>query len=70
MLLELKPVLTTLQGSDAELVREAYEACANLLFRSKDSYREAVLKEYSDVAVAVDHLTVAAAAKKYICPAT
>ena len=67
MLAELLPVLTTLKASDDELLREAYAACANLLFRDKDSYREAVLKDYPDVALAVDHLTVAAAAKKYLC---
>jgi len=67
MLIELRPILTTLKASDDELLREAYAACANLLFRDKDSYREAVLKDYPDVAIAVDHLTVAAAAKKYLC---
>jgi len=67
MLAELRPVLTTLKASDDELLREASAACANLLFRDKDSYREAVLKDYPDVALAVDHLTVAAAAKKYLC---
>lgn len=68
MLDELKPILTTLKATDAELIREGYAACANLLFRNKDEYREAVLKDYPDVALAVDHLTVAAAAKKYLCP--
>lgn len=68
MLDELRPYLTTLKASDAELMREAYAACANLLFRDKDEYRAAVLKDYaSDVNLAVDHLTVAAAAKKYLC---
>jgi hypothetical protein len=67
MLDELRPYLTTLKASDAELMREAYAACANLLFRDKDEYREAVLKEYPDVKLAVDHLTVAAAAKKHLC---
>lgn len=67
MLDELRPILTTLKADDTELIREAYAACANLLFRDKDSYREAVLKDYPDVALAVDHLTVAAAAKKYLC---
>lgn len=68
MLAELKPILTTLKATDAELMREAYAACANLLFRDKDEYRQAVLNDYPDVALAVDHLTVAAAAKKYLCP--
>lgn len=67
MLDELRPILTTLKADDTELIREAYAACANLLFRDKDSYREAVLKDYPDVHLAVDHLTVAAAAKKYLC---
>jgi hypothetical protein len=71
MILELRPLLKTLQENDAELARQGYEACANLLFRSKDDYRESVLKQYeSDMTLALDHLTVAAAAKKYICPAT
>lgn len=70
MLTELRPLLKSLTASDAELTREAYEACANLLFRTKDSYREGVLKEYPDITLALDHLTVAAAAKQYICPAT
>ena len=70
MLDDLKPILTTLKASDAELIREAYAACANLLFRDKDEYRAAVLKDYPDVSLAVDHLTVAAAAKKYLCPST
>ncbi|WP_157731838.1 hypothetical protein [Arthrobacter sp. YN] len=71
MLIELRPLLKTLKSSDAELTREAYEACANLLFRSKDSYREGVMNDYaSDLTLALDHLTVAAAAKQYICPAT
>lgn len=68
MLNELRPILTTLKADDAELLREAYAACANLLFRDKDSYREAVLKDYPDVYLAVDHLSVAAAAKYYLCP--
>lgn len=67
MLTELRPLLTTLKVDDSELLREAYAACANLLFRDKDSYREAVLKDYPDVSLAVDHLTVAAAAKQYLC---
>lgn len=68
MLTELRPLLTTLKASDAELLSEAYGACANLLFRDKDAYREAVLRDYPDVALALDHLTVAAAGKKYLCP--
>ena len=68
MLTELRPYLTRLVASDAEIMREAYAACANLLFRDKDEYRQAVLKDYPEVALAVDHLTVAAAAKKYLCP--
>lgn len=68
MLDELRPHLTTLEASDSALYREAYEACANLLVRDKDAYREAVLDKYDNVELAVDHLTVAAAAKKYICP--
>ena len=70
MLTELRPYLTALKSSDSEIMREAYAACANLLFRDKDEYRAAVLKDYPDVALAVDHLTVAAAAKKYLCPST
>lgn len=70
MLDELRPYLTTLKSSDTELMREAYAACANLLFRDKDEYRAAVLNDYPDVNLAVDHLTVAAAAKKHLCPVT
>jgi hypothetical protein len=68
MIAELRPYLTKLVATDAELMSEGFGACANLLFRDKDEYRAAVLKDYPDVAVAVDHLTVAAAAKKYLCP--
>ena len=68
MLTELRPYLATLKASDAELIREGYAACASLLFRDKNEYRDAVLRDYPDVNLAVDHLTVAAAAKKYLCP--
>lgn len=68
MIGELRPALVKLQASDSALYREAYEACANLLVRDKDSYREAVLSQYGDMELALDHLSVASAAKKYICP--
>jgi hypothetical protein len=68
MLAELRPLLTTLKASDSELISEAYVACANLAFRDKDSYRAAVLSKYDDMALGLDHLTVAAAAKLYLCP--
>lgn len=68
MLAELRPHLKVLDVSDGELVREAFGACANLLFRDKDSYREGVFADYPDVTLALDHLTVAAAAKKHLCP--
>lgn len=68
MLNELRPLLTVLVADDAALVREGFEACANLLFRDKDSYREAVLAQHADMSLALDHLTVAAAAKQHLCP--
>ena len=68
MLNELRPLLTTLVADDAALVREGFEACANMLFRDKDSYREAVMTQYADMNLALDHLTVAAAAKQHLCP--
>lgn len=68
MLAELRPLLKTLKASDSDLAREAFGACANLLFRDKDSYRESVMADYSDMTLALDHLTVAAAAKKHLCP--
>jgi hypothetical protein len=68
MLTELRPYLTTVKFDDATLVSKAYAACANLIFRDKDSYREAVLKEYPNLGEAVDQLTIAAAGKKYLCP--
>ena len=67
MLSGLRPLLTTLKASDADLMSEAYGACMSLVFQSKDAYREGVMKQYADVRVAVDHLTVAAAAKQYLC---
>lgn len=68
MLAELKPLLRVLKVSDSELFREAFGACAILVFRGKDSYREGVLAEYEDLTLALDHLAVAAAAKKHLCP--
>jgi len=67
MLGALRPVLTTLKADDAALISEAYGACMSLVFQSKDAYREGVMKQYADVKLAVDHLTVAAAAKHYLC---
>ncbi|MDJ0321652.1 hypothetical protein [Pseudarthrobacter sp. PS3-L1] len=68
MLGDLRPVLVELEASDAAIYREAYEACANLLIRDRDAYREAVIEQYPSIELALDHLSVAAAAKKYICP--
>ncbi len=68
MLAELRPLLTTLKASDAELIQEAFIACGNLAFRDKDAYRQAVLAQHpEDLALGLDHLTVAAAAKQYLC---
>ena len=67
LLTELRPLMTTLKADDAALISEAYGACMSLVFQSKDAYREGVMKQYADVRVAVDHLTVAAAAKQYLC---
>ena len=67
MLTELRPLMTTLKADDAALISEAYGACMSLVFQSKDAYRESVMKQYADVKLAVDHLTVAAAAKQYLC---
>ena len=67
MLTELRPLMTTLKADDAALISEAYGACMSLVFQSKDAYREGVMKQYADVKLAVDHLTVAAAAKQYLC---
>ena len=67
MLTALRPILTTLNASDSDLISEAYGACMSLVFQSKDAYREGVMKQYADVKLAVDHLTVAAAAKHYLC---
>ena len=67
MLTALRPILTTLKASDSDLISEAYGACMSLVFQSKDAYREGVMKQYADVKLAVDHLTVAAAAKHYLC---
>jgi hypothetical protein len=67
MLNELRPLMTTLKASDSELVSEAYGACMSLVFQSKDAYRDGVMKQYADTRLAVDHLTVVAAAKRYLC---
>jgi len=67
MLAGLRPHLTTLKVADADLISEAYGACVSLVFQSKDAYRDGVMKQYADVKLAVDHLTVAAAAKQYLC---
>ena len=67
MLTGLRPHLTTLKASDSDLISEAYGACVSLVFQSKDAYRDGVMKQYADVKLAVDHLTVAAAAKNYLC---
>jgi hypothetical protein len=67
MLTELRPLLTTLKADDAALISEAYGACMSLVFQDKNAYREGVMKQYADVNLAVDHLTVAAAAKHYLC---
>ncbi|UOD80360.1 hypothetical protein [Paenarthrobacter ureafaciens] len=68
MLTELRPLLKSVKFDDATLVSKAYAACANLIFRDKDSYREAVLRDHPDLTVALDELTIAAAGKKYLCP--
>lgn len=68
MLASLRPVLTTLKSDDSALIREGFEACANLLFRDKDKYAADVRAKYSNQEEALDHLTVAAAAKFYLCP--
>jgi hypothetical protein len=68
MIAALRPVLTTLKASDAALIGEAYGACMSLVFQDKDAYREGIMKQYADVNLALDHLTVAAAAKHYLCP--
>ena len=67
MLTALRPILTTLKASDSDLISEAYGACMSLVFQSKDAYRESVMKQYADAKLAVDHLTVSAAAKHYLC---
>ena len=67
MLTDLRPILTTLKADDSDLISEAYGACMSLVFQSKDAYREGVMKQYADAKLAVDHLTVAAAAKHYLC---
>lgn len=67
MLTKLRPLLTTLKASDIGLVSEAYGACMSLALQSKDTYRDGIMKQYPDVKLAVDHLTVAAAAKQYLC---
>jgi len=67
MLTALRPILTTLKASDSDIISEAYGACMSLVFQDKDAYREGVMKQYADVKLAVDHLTVAAAAKQYLC---
>jgi len=67
MLTALRPLMTTLKADDAALISEAYGACMSLVFQSKDAYRDGVMKQYADVKLAVDHLTVAAAAKRYLC---
>ncbi len=69
MLDELRPLLKTLKAEDSDLVREGYEACYALQSQDKDSYREEVLQRYEpDLTLGLDHLTVAAAAKLYLCP--
>ncbi|MET3349651.1 UNVERIFIED_ORG: hypothetical protein ABID57_001323 [Arthrobacter sp. UYEF1] len=69
MLSELRPLLKTLKSSDGELIQKAFIACGNLAFRDKDAYREAVLAQYpEDLSLGLDHLTVAAAGKQYLCP--
>lgn len=69
MMSALRPLLKSLNATDSALTSEAFGACASLLFRDKDGYREALLNQYqSDVTLGLDHLTVAAAAKQYLCP--
>lgn len=69
MLDELRPHLKTLDASDEDLVDEARDACGKLSRRGRDEFRESLLKKYDeDLTRALDHLTVAAAGKKYLCP--
>jgi hypothetical protein len=69
MLVELRPLVQTLGASDADLTRQAFEACRELLLHSADSYRESVLAKYpNDLERGLADLTIAAAAKKYLCP--
>jgi len=67
MLSAVRPHLAALKAGDSDILSEAYGACVSLVFQSKDAYRESVMKQYADVKLAVDHLTVAAAAKQYLC---
>lgn len=67
MLNELRPLLRVLKASDGDLISEAYGACMRLVFQTKDAYREDVMRRHSDVTLALDHLTVAAAAKHHLC---
>lgn len=67
MISALRPLLRTLKVSNAALIAEAYGACMSLVFQDKNAYRDGIMKQYADVDLAVDHLTVAAAAKQYLC---
>jgi hypothetical protein len=67
MLTALRPLMTTLKASDSDLISEGYGACMALVFQNKDAYREGIMKQYADTNLALDHLTVAAAAKQYLC---
>lgn len=67
MLNELRPLLRVLKASDADLISEAYGACMRLVFQTKDAYREDIMKQHADMTLALDHLTVAAAAKQHLC---
>lgn len=69
MLEELRPHLKTLRASDDDLVDEARDACEKLSRRGRDDFRESLLEKYDkDLTRGLDHLTVAAAGKKYLCP--
>lgn len=68
LLAALRPALTTLDESDESLFALAEDACASLASMSKDEYRESVRAKHPDIDEAMDYLTIAAAAKQYLCP--
>jgi hypothetical protein len=69
MMDELRSHLQKFKASDDDLMDAARAACEKLSRVGRDDYREGVLEKYDDdVTQGLDHLTVAAAGKTFLCP--